>query len=267
MNAAGSQQDFAQALLDPSCAAPVGLRVGDGVNVQRRFAVHRNNAIAALVDALAATFPVTQALVGETFFRAMAREHVRVDPPRSPILVDYGDGFADFIAGFAPAASVPCLADMARLEQLRVSAYHAADAAPVDLAAYQALVATPERLAATRLTLHPACHWLHSDHAVHAIWNAHQGLDHPHDADLTSIAFDVPVDVLVIRPQWQVCVTTLRDGGIAWLDALRGGMTLGEAATRHVAAVDGPPPAVRLETLLTLIVQHGLAVTLDSPPE
>ena len=266
MSAAGSQRDFAQALLDPSRAAPVGLRVGDGVDVQRRFAVHRNNAIAALVDALAATFPVTQALVGETFFRAMARERVRVDPPRSPILVNYGDGFADFIAGFAPAASVPCLADMARLEQLRVSAYHAADADPVDLAAYQALVATPERLAATRLTLHPACHWLHSDHALHAIWNAHQGRDHPHDADLTRIAFDVPVVVLVTRPQWQVCITTLPAGGIAWLDALRAGSTLADA-TRCIDGVGDTPPAARLEVLLTLIVRHGLAVALDSPPE
>lgn len=262
MNAVVSQQAFATALLDPARDVPAGLRVGAGIDPRRRFAVHRNNAVVALVDALAAAFPVTQALVGVEFFRAMARERVRIDPPRSPLLVDYGDGFAEFIAGFAPAASVLYLADMARLERLRVRVYHAADAVPVAAAAYEALLAAPARLAATRLTLHPACHWLHSDYAVRSIWKAHQGLDDLHHADLGAIEIDTPEAVLVMRPQWEVQVSALPDGGIAWLDALRDGLTLGEALAR----VDGVDDT-QLESLLTLIVQHGLVVALDSPPE
>lgn len=272
MNHAIAQQAFAAALLDPARVMPAGLRVAPGIDPARRFAVHRNNVVVALVDALAAAFPVTQALVGEVFFRAMARERVRIDPPRSPVIADYGDGFADFIAQFAPAAGVPYLADVARLECLRGWAYHAADAVPVAPDAYRALVAAPERLAATVLTLHPACGWLRSDYAVHSLWSAHQGLDDLRDADLRAIALDTPEAVLVTRPQWNVLTTVLPDGGVAWLDALRGGATLGEAATGEVApqrhaACDTVMPAAQFEIFLSLIIRHGLAVALHSPLE
>ena len=55
-------------------------------------------------------------LVGEEFFRAMAQIHVRAHRPRSPLMFEYGDELPDFIAGFPPAADVPYLADVARLE-------------------------------------------------------------------------------------------------------------------------------------------------------
>ena len=45
--------------------------------------------------------------------------------------MDYGGDFADFVEGFAPAASVPYLAAVARLERARVQAYHAADSQPL----------------------------------------------------------------------------------------------------------------------------------------
>ena len=61
----------------------------------------------------------------------MARAYALAEPPRSPVLMDYGAGFADFIAGFAPAASLPYLPDVARIERAWREAYHAADAEPL----------------------------------------------------------------------------------------------------------------------------------------
>ena len=266
MSAIASQQDFAAALLDPARIVPHGLRIRAGVDPQRRFAVHRNNAMVALVDALASAFPVTQALVGEEFFRTMARAYVRIDPPRSPIIADHGDGYADFIAGFAPAHDVPYLADIARLERLRVRAFHVADAVPAALTDFQSSIANPERLAATRLVLHPACGWLHSDFAVGSIWNAHQGLDALHDADLGAIAIDMPEAVLVTRAQWDVQVTAIPEGLVASLDALRDGCVLGKGIA-HSDRFDDTELASRFESLLLLIVQNGLVVALDAPPE
>jgi hypothetical protein len=266
VNAVASRQDFAAALLDPQRPAPEGLRVGTGIDPQRRFAVHRNNAMVALVDALADAFPVTQALVGEEFFRRMARECVQIDPPRSPIIADYGDGFARFIDGFAPAAGVAYLADVARLERLRVRAFHAADAAPVALADYQSLITDPERLAATRLVLHPACGWLHSSHAVWSIWNAHQRVDALRDAELGAIAIDTSEAVLVTRQQWDVQVIPISRGMAAALDALREGRALSDAIV-PASGIGETELAFRFESLLLLIVQQGLAVALDPPPE
>ena len=40
----------------------------------------------------------------------------------------YGDGFPAFVASFPPAGAIPFLADVARLENAWVEAYHAAEA-------------------------------------------------------------------------------------------------------------------------------------------
>jgi hypothetical protein len=54
--------------------------------------------------------------------------------------------FPDFIEQFEPASSVPYLADVARLEMLRVRAFHAADADPLTARSGRASLADPERL-------------------------------------------------------------------------------------------------------------------------
>lgn len=262
MNTMSAHQAFANALLDPAHAVPAGLRVPHGLDCAHRFDVHRNNITVALVEALASTFPVTRALVGDDCFHGMAVARIRADPPRSPVLADSGEGFADFIAGFAPVAGLPYLADMARLEQARVQAYHAADAAPVAITAYQALLPTPERLASTRVRLHPACRWLRSRHAVHSLWQAHQLPDAQLDAALAAVELDRPEAILLTRPHWDVVLTALPIDACAWLQALANGATLYEAA---LLADDGD--SASLETLLQLLIHHDLAVALQSPPE
>ncbi|MFA7290739.1 MAG: DNA-binding domain-containing protein, partial [Rhodocyclaceae bacterium] len=122
---------FAAALLDPAQPAPAGLITWNGSDPAQRFGIYRNNVMVSLIEALADTFPVVQTLVGEEFFRAMAREFVRVSPPVSPVLAYYGDEFPAFVEHFPPAASLPYLADVARLEYARVLAFHAADSVPL----------------------------------------------------------------------------------------------------------------------------------------
>ena len=267
MTGAVVQHEFAAALLVPAMAVPAGIRGGVGQEGRqdrdRRFAVHRNNVVVSLVDALAATFPVSQALVGEEFFRAMARERVQADPPRSPVLIDYARGFGDFVAGFAPAAGVPYLADVARIEALRVRAYHAADASPVPESLYRELVAAPGALAAARMTLHPACHWLRSDYAAPSIWLAHQGLEDLASASLDGIDIQRAEDVLIVRPAVEVIVTTVPRGAIEFLAALRAGQTLASAFAAARSAVDDADPGA----LFTLLIRHGLAVVLDATVE
>ena len=172
----GGQSDLAAALLDPDRACPDGLCTWNGSDPTARLAVHRNNVVSSLVDALAATFPVVQELVGETFFRAMAGVFVRCSPPRSRVLAYYGQDFPPFVAQFGPAQTVPYLSDVARLEAARVRAYHAADAAPVSAEAVGlAMAAGSERLGELHLTLHPSLSTVESRHGVVSLWAAHQG--------------------------------------------------------------------------------------------
>jgi hypothetical protein len=254
-----SQQDFAAALRVPALSIPAGLGVGGRQDAERRFAVHRNNFVVTLIDALAESFPVTQALVGTAFFRAMARERVLAAPPRSPVLVDYAIDFPEFIALFPPAASVPYLADVARIEALRIQAYHAADATPLPEAAYRALLAAPERLAVARLDLHPACRWFHSRHAAYSIWQAHQGLQDLSAARLENLDVARPEDVLIARPSLDVITTGLPEGAIALLDALANGEPLVLACQAAHAANEGADDSA----LFTTLIRYGLVAGLD----
>lgn len=254
---------FAAALRRPESAAPALFRNSDSIPLERRFAVHRNTFVVSLIDALTDAFPVTCALVGTEFFRAMARQRVLADPPRSPILTEYTFDFPEFIAHFAPAATVPYLADVARIEALRIRAYHAADAVPVPEASYRKLLADPERMSQTRLTLHPACLWLHSRHAAYSIWHAHQTPDDPAQASLERLDIERGEDTLIARPGLEVTTSRLPDGAIAWLDALGRRRTLHQAQTMAQAA----SASTEIGALFTLLIQHGLVIAFDMPPE
>jgi hypothetical protein len=110
------QRAFADAVLDANAAVPTTLSRKAGGVPSRRFGVYRNNVYASLIDVLAGRFAAVMRLVGEEFFRAMARAYVEGEPPRSVVLIRYGASFPTFVAGFPPAASVPYLGDIASLE-------------------------------------------------------------------------------------------------------------------------------------------------------
>lgn len=104
----------------------------------------------------------------------MASLYVQASPPDSPLISDYGSTFAAFIQAFEPAASVPYLADVARLERLRVRAYHAADRQPLNQQAILEQLQGPTDLGQLSLHLHPSLATLNSPYAVVAVWAAHQ---------------------------------------------------------------------------------------------
>lgn len=247
------QRLFATALLDPDAPCPAGLTAWNGSDPARRFAVYRNNVVVSLIDALADTFPVTLELVGEEFLRAMAGVFVRTAPPGSVLLAEYGAGFPAFIERFEPARSVPYLADVARLEMLRVRAFHAADADPVTPEQVARALADPERLPALRATCHPSLGVLRSDYAVVSLWAAHQGI-----GDLAGVDPDVPETALVVRAGLEVQVVSLPPGGDVLVAGFASGLALGDAATRAASA----HADFDLTLQLALLLRHGALTSL-----
>jgi len=247
------QHIFAAALLDPDRPPPDGLTAWNGSDPARRFAVYRNNGIVSLVDALADAFPVTQELVGEEFFRAMARVFAFAHPPSARLMAFYGNGFPDFIAAFPPAAAVSYLADVARLEYLRVLAYHAADAEPVSMVEMTAALADADALPLLRLTLHPSLHVLSSDFAVASLWGAHQGV-----LALSEVVPDAPETALVLRNGLDVEVLRIAPADGVFIAALRDGAGLGAAAEAGGAT----DPAFDAVMALGLLLQKGAVTSL-----
>ncbi|MBA3771374.1 MAG: putative DNA-binding domain-containing protein [Ramlibacter sp.] len=251
-----TQADLCAALLDPAAACPCGLQAWNGSDPEKRLAVYRNNVAGSLTEALADTFPVVHALVGGDFFRAMAGVFVRQNPPRSRLLVHYGQGFAEFLESFEPAGSVPYLADVARLEMARVEAFHAADAAPPLPSAASAALASGERIGELRLGVHPSVRLVPSRYAIVSIWAAHQG-----QGDLATVDPGYGESALVLRPQFDVLVLRCDPGTARFVLCLQRGCALAEsAATAAADALDFDLPAT-----LSLLMTHGALTSIDLP--
>jgi len=251
-----SQSAFAATLLAPDLPCPAGLRTWNGSDPVKRLAVYRNNVTSSLIDAVAATFPVAQELVGSEFFRAMASLFVRQRPPRSRVLASYGDEFPAFIEGFEPARSVPYLADVARLEKARVRAYHAVDADPVAADVVSAALSSGEDVGALRLVCHPSVGLVVSGFAIVSVWAAHQG-----EGDLAEVDPAVPESALVVRAGLDVLVLRLAPGAAPFIAAIQRGAALADAAA--LAADDSAD--FDLSGVLALLMRHGALISLHTP--
>ncbi|NDY90324.1 HvfC/BufC N-terminal domain-containing protein [Ideonella livida] len=238
------QARWVAALLDPDLPVPAGLGApGGGPGVARRFAVHRHNVVSGLVDVLASSLPVTQTAVGETFFRAMAAVFVRQHPPCSPVLAGYGQALPDFLRGFPPAAGLPWLADLVRLELAGQAALHAADDTPLAAGTLHAALAQPDALPRLRLPLRSGAAVLRSDWAVPSFWRAHQAPEAPEEdpaaglaARLAKLDMDQPEAALLLRVDDRLRLLPLGPGLTALLEACGQGQPLGRAAAQALAA-------------------------------
>lgn len=235
------QTEFATALLDAERAPPAGLIAADPAE---RLAVYRNNVVHGLSRALAAGFPATEAIVGTDFFAAMAAVYVRVSPPTSPVLLDYGAMLPDFIARFEPAAELSYLPDVARLELAYTRAFHAADA--TSLPASRLSDITADRIGVARVTLHPSLQILRSAHPVAEIWAMNTGR-----APLGEIENWTAQDVLVLRPLYEVAVVVLAPGEAKFLRQLQEGATLEQAAASALQEAEAFDLAAALAALFT----------------
>ncbi len=239
------QRGFAAALTDAAAPVPPGLVGPDGMPSARRFAVYRNNVVVGLSESLKLTFPAVCRIVGEAFFLAMARAYVVGNPPHSPVLLEYGEGFPDFIAAFPPAAALPYLADVARIECAWKEAFNAMEAMPLAPAALAAV--SEERIAALRFTLHPATRLVSSRYPALTIFRMNVGNGVPAPIDLAAGG----EDCLIIRPGAEVEVRAVPPGGAAFLRKLAAGATLGEAANAGLAASEAFDLSANLAGLLS----------------
>ena len=250
------QDGFSAAIRRTDPVLPDGISGRNGAGVKRRFNVYRNNHIAGLAAALEMTFPVVRQLVGDVFFRAAATDYVHNSPPRTPVLLLYGEGFGDFLDELPAAGRFPYLGDMARLEWARIFALHAGDAVP---ARVQILSRIPEtELSDTRLILHPSVRILESRWPVLSIWQDCLSDDGPGKPDMGR-----PERLLVVRPESEVMTHRLDDGGYTLLRSLARGFPLGTAAERVVSRV----PDLDLSAQLVLLFEYGAVVETTSATE
>lgn len=217
------QQAFAAALFDMAYN-DAALQQFAGSSSAERLALYRGNLGATWRRTLGHAYPVVLALVGEEFFSGLARAYGNVYPSQDPDLNQFGSHFATFLDDFPPAAELPYLPDMARLEWALHLAHYAPDAAGLPASSLASL--TPDQLETSRFALHPACSLIASPWQVLALWQAHQEGDSKgvFPGELAGDTY-----VLVCRPQWKAQAVVLDAAAHAALSSLQQGQVFGAA--------------------------------------
>jgi hypothetical protein len=236
------QDRFARALIDRAPSADPDSALGRLV-AQPGFAVYRNTVHKGCIDTLQANYPSVTRLVGEEWMRAAAAEFARTHLPDRPMLLEYGARFAAFLDEFPPAAELPYLAGVARLDRFWSEAHGARDEAV--LAPGKVAALTQAELPRTRLRPHASARWgWFAAQPIFSLWSRNRHGD-GENGDIEWRG----EGALIVRPFDSVQAVQLAHADVAFLDACAAGRTLGEAATAALAAdpdADLAPSMARL---------------------
>lgn len=141
------------------------------------FTVYRNTSARGVVEALRASYPTIDALLGGDMFTEIALDHRREVPPARPVMSDYGAAFPAWLARQPWTSELPYLADVAHLDRLWLESFLAADAE----------AASEPLRGASRITLHPAARFAWLATPALTIWQAHRDSD----------------DIEELEPEWR----------------------------------------------------------------
>jgi hypothetical protein len=218
------QRSFRDALESGVSPALSSWIVANGIAADARLEIYRNNSRSNLRNALRADYPVIERLTGSAFFLHAADAYLAMTPSTSGDVGEYGQDFPDFLATFTPAASLPYLPDVARLERAWSDALVAAEAVAGDFSAF--LLLPPERLGGVRLTLHPALRLVSSIYPVLSIWHANQAAVKGDEV----VRLDAGGERVLLRRIGDVVeLSRLDPGEYAWLQAFIAGAPLAVA--------------------------------------
>jgi hypothetical protein len=219
------ERSFADAILSDDAAIPASVQLASGPATTSRFGVYRNNVMASLLNVLASRYPVARKILWPDTFDGAARLFVTLQPPRSPVLLHYGEGLPQFLRTIGRGAAAEYAADIAELEAARTRAYHATDAMPLPGEAFARL--SPDLLSNLRLKLHPSITLLRSRFPVVSVWEASQ----------TNMDVGVWKEeaALIARPHLEVEVWRLPPGGYEFFSALVEGKAIGSAIEGAIA--------------------------------
>ena len=150
---------------------------------------------------------------------------------------------------------MPYLADVARLEMLRVRAYHAAECAELPADAIAQSLADVDQLPNLLVGFHPSVGLVHSQYAAVSLWAADQGI-----ADISTVDPDMPESALIIRPHLDVEVMRVTASAVDFIAHLLDGATLGNAVEQaSLAHTD-----FDLSNTLSLLVQKQVISSITT---
>lgn len=135
-----------------------------------RLGVYRNGFLRACIEALRASYPSVDGLVGEARFPALARPYVEAHPPRTASLVEYGESFARYIGDAREIHGLDYLASFAALDRAWTEVYFSEDG-PREVASRGSIPGDAEALVNLRGRLSPWVRLVWVDYRVLDVWS------------------------------------------------------------------------------------------------
>lgn len=243
------QRRFARALNGTGDADLFALIGNEGVNPVARFSIYQSNVVHRLTAALVSSYPVVCQLVDRGFFDYAADTYIRRTLPVSSCLDEYGEEFPSFLETFPPAAEIPYLSDVARLEWHigRVLRCPRHPAIPV-----QSLLQTLERCIRAGVDVSniffrfsPGVRFLSSLFAIDTIWTMHQ-----EEAPMDALSTGIAGANLQISGGDRLCILNLSPPAWAFRSQLARGATLEAAFSAATATCADFDCALEIATLL-----------------
>ena len=219
---------------------------GPRLSAAGRFQIYRSGYHARLVECVLDDYPVLAAMLGDDAFGDLCRAYVDRHPSASPNLNGFGRHMAAFCREhtFEKVPSV-FAAELAALEWALVEVLHAETAAPLDIAALQAL--PPEDWARARFIRNEALRVFRFEYPVNAVFIANR---------IDEIVPEVPAPsanaVAVYRKGMTLWRMDLTPAMMGVLEPLLAGKTLGEAL--ETLEAENTDPEVLAQTGANLMV-------------
>ena len=223
------------------------------LTAQPGFAVYRNTAMKAITDALAANYPCVRRLVGDEWFTAAAGVYADAHPARTPVLMHYGADFEHFLSAFEPAAELPFLPAVAKLDRMWTEAHTASDEPALE--ASQLALLDEVAIGCLGLRPHAAARWAWFDSTPAAtVWSRNR---FDEEVDLGDVEWKGE-GILFTRPGAGVQTTGLDRAGCVFLDACGDGKPVLAAVDCALAA---DPNADVADLIARLLIAGAFART------
>lgn len=193
------------------------------VSPEQQVAIYQNNVRGALQSCLAQVYPVCQTILGDAYFKQLAKGYIQDHPSRHSDLNLYGNTFSEFIQQQyqqrPELADFAYLSDLVALEWHYHQVYYAPSTPAFDFDAFAALSDVQQAQKIFQLT--PCLQFVESIYPILSIWKLNQTADQN-----TNPVAEQAESVVVFRKESRIELFKIEPEVIALLSLIQSGASL-----------------------------------------
>lgn len=260
MNQREFQQSFSDYLLRRTDKHEIpNLKKYQGREQEARLSVYRNNVFSSLIDVLANTYPAIRSAIGATLFRYAAVSFISQHPPKSAVMLDYGETFSDFIRSYPHTQQLLYLGDLAHYEYQLHRAYYAADMPTLDSTCFAGLDLST--LSTSTVVFHPSTALLSSKFSIYSI---KQHID-THKSAPPDSETQTPEFILVTRPEYSIDSYAIHAAQFYFLEQLTNGHTIASALEHSIEYAENQNVEFQPAETIQFLIESRICQQLKMP--